>query len=126
MISFSLLFYSAVIAVVVAVPLAILSAVKRNRWQDHLMRLGSMITFAMPSFWLGLLLALFFSIRLGWLPVAGYDKTNLLTILRSLTLPAATINRPSANFLSPHASALSKNSSTLSRKASNGTSPAMS
>ena len=96
-ISFSLLFYSGVIAGILAVPLAILSAVKRNRWQDHVMRLGSMITFAMPSFWLGLLLALFFAIRLGWLPVAGYDKENILTILRSLTLPAITIGM----FLAP-------------------------
>ena len=96
-ISFFMLLYSVVLALISAVPLAILSAVRRNRWQDHVTRIGTMVTFAMPSFWLGLLFSLFFSLRLGWFPVAGYDNSNPLTIMRSLTLPAVTI----ALFLAP-------------------------
>jgi peptide/nickel transport system permease protein len=85
-----LLLYSVVISIVVAVPLAIVSALRRNRAADHLIRLFSMVTFAMPSFLLGLLLILFFSLKLGWLPTAGYGE-GFTEHLRSLTLPAITV-----------------------------------
>ena len=45
-----LLLYSVVISILVAVPLAIASALRRNRATDHAIRLFSMVTFAMPSF----------------------------------------------------------------------------
>jgi peptide/nickel transport system permease protein len=85
-----LLLYSVVISIVVAVPLAIISALRRNRAADHLIRLFSMVTFAMPSFLLGLLLILFFSLKLGWLPTAGYGD-GFADHLKSLTLPAITV-----------------------------------
>ena len=85
-----LLLYSVAISIVVAVPLAIASALRRNRATDHLIRLFSMVTFAMPSFLLGLLLILFFSLKLGWLPTAGYGD-GFAGHLRSLTLPAITV-----------------------------------
>jgi len=85
-----LLLYSVVISIIVAVPLAIASALHRNRVTDHLIRVFSMVTFAMPSFLLGLLLILFFSLKLGWLPTAGYGE-DFLGHLRGLTLPAITV-----------------------------------
>jgi peptide/nickel transport system permease protein len=85
-----LLVYSVTIAVLVAVPLAVISALRRNRAADHVIRLLSTITFAMPSFLLGLLLILFFSLKLGWLPTAGYGE-GFIGHLRSLTLPAITV-----------------------------------
>jgi peptide/nickel transport system permease protein len=85
-----LLVYSVAISIVVAVPLAIVSALRRNRAADHAIRLFSTITFAMPSFLLGLLLILFFSLKLGWLPTAGYGD-GFAGHLRSLTLPAITV-----------------------------------
>jgi peptide/nickel transport system permease protein len=85
-----LLLYSVAISIAVAVPLAIASALRRNRATDHLIRLFSMVTFAMPSFLLGLLLILFFSLKLGWLPTAGYGE-GFVGHLRSLTLPAITV-----------------------------------
>lgn len=81
---------SVVVSLVIAVPLGILSAVRRNRLADHVIRLVSMTTFAMPSFWLGLMLALLVSLKLGWLPVSGYGD-GLVGVLRSLTLPALTL-----------------------------------
>src|SRR4051812_11978379 len=89
-VTFFLLLYSVVISILIAVPLAIASALKRNRATDHLIRLFSMVTFAMPSFLLGLLLILFFSLKLGWLPTAGYGD-GFVGHLRSLTLPAITV-----------------------------------
>ncbi len=85
-----LLLYSVVISIIVAVPLAIASALHRNRASDHLIRLFSMVTFAMPSFLLGLLLILFFSLKLGWLPTAGYGE-DFVDHVRGLTLPAITV-----------------------------------
>ena len=85
-----LLIYSVVISIVIAVPLAVLSALRRNRPADHVIRLFSTVTFAMPSFLLGLLLILFFSLKLGWLPTAGYGD-GFVGHLRSLTLPAITV-----------------------------------
>jgi peptide/nickel transport system permease protein len=85
-----LLLYSVVISILVAVPLAIASALRRNRATDHGIRLFSMVTFAMPSFLLGLLLILIFSLKLGWLPTAGYGD-GFLGHLQSLTLPAITV-----------------------------------
>lgn len=85
-----LLIYAVAISILVAVPLAILSALRRNRPADHFIRLFSTVTFAMPSFLLGLLLILIFSLQLGWLPTAGYGE-GFVGHLKSLTLPAITV-----------------------------------
>ena len=90
-ISLALLGYSVAIALFVSLPIAVVSALKRNRWPDHVLRLVSMITFAMPSFWLGLLLALWFGLHLGWFPVGGYKDVHIFSVIHTLTLPAATI-----------------------------------
>jgi peptide/nickel transport system permease protein len=89
-VTFFLLIYSVVIAILIAVPLAFASALRRNRAADHIIRLFSTVTFAMPSFLLGLLLILLFSLKLGWLPTAGYGD-GFIGHLRSLTLPALTV-----------------------------------
>jgi peptide/nickel transport system permease protein len=82
--------YSLLVALLIAVPLAILSAKRRDRWPDHLVRLFTTTTFAMPSFWLGLLLVLIFGLELGLLPTSGYGDTTLEHV-QSLTLPAITV-----------------------------------
>lgn len=85
-----LLIYAVLIAVIVAVPLAVLSALRRNRPRDHLIRVFSMVTFAMPSFLLGLLLILAFSLNTHTFPTSGYGE-GLTGHVRALTLPAITI-----------------------------------
>jgi peptide/nickel transport system permease protein len=91
-----LLTYSALIAVALALPLALVAASRRDRPIDHAIRIGGMIGFAMPPFWMGLLLMLFFGLTLGLLPIAGYGK-GFLGHLVHLTLPSLTI----ALFLAP-------------------------
>jgi peptide/nickel transport system permease protein len=88
--SLFLIVYSLVVALLIAVPLAFISARRRDGWPDHLVRLFTTTTFAMPSFWLGLLLSLIFAVRLGLLPTSGYGDTAL-EHLKSLTLPAITV-----------------------------------
>ena len=88
--SIFLLGYGSVIGMLVSLPLGIASARWRNRLPDHLIRLVSLIAFAMPSFWLALILVRVFSLGLGWLPVSGYGQ-GFVGHIESLTLPAVTI-----------------------------------
>jgi peptide/nickel transport system permease protein len=59
------------IAIVVGVPLGIISAVRADRLADHASRLISLLGVSMPAFWLAILMQLFFALRLDWLPVSG-------------------------------------------------------
>jgi len=88
--SIFLLVYGTLIGIVIAVPLGIVSALKRNRLPDHAIRLLTLIAFAMPSFWLGLILIRKFSLDLGLFPVSGYGQ-GFFGHVHSLTLPSLTI-----------------------------------
>jgi peptide/nickel transport system permease protein len=76
------------VAFLLAFPLGIAAAAKRDTWIDRLALLFSLFGLAMPNFWLGPLLMIFFSIELGWLPVSGRGGIDHL-ILPSLTLGMA-------------------------------------
>jgi peptide/nickel transport system permease protein len=88
--SLFLLAYGTLIGVLLALPLGIISALRRNRAPDHGIRLLTLVAFAMPAFWLGLILIRKFSLDLGWFPVSGYGS-GFVGHVRSLTLPALTI-----------------------------------
>jgi peptide/nickel transport system permease protein len=85
-----LIVYSAVIALIVAIPLGIVAAVRRNTWIDQAIRTISLITLAMPAFWLGVLFILYFGLYRGWFPVGGYGET-FPEHLHYLFLPSLTI-----------------------------------
>jgi peptide/nickel transport system permease protein len=59
------------IAVLIGIPLGVLSALKRNSILDHLLRILTVAGLAMASFWLALILQLVFSMSLNWLPLQG-------------------------------------------------------
>lgn len=59
------------IALVVAIPLGILAAVREGSWVDRGVMLVALVGQAMPSFWLGLLLMIVLGLRLQWLPISG-------------------------------------------------------
>jgi len=85
-----LIIYGLLVAVVIGVPLAIVAAVRPNGVSDNGVRLVATLSFAMPLFWLGLILALVFGLQLGWFPVSGYEP-GVGGVLRTLTLPAITL-----------------------------------
>ncbi len=60
----------------VALPLGVLSAVYHNTLFDRLTTVFVFIGFAIPSFWLALLLMIYFGIHLGWLPISGLKSIN--------------------------------------------------
>ena len=76
---------STLLAAALALPLGILSAVKRNSLIDHGARAAAMWGVSMPNFWLGLVLILVFGVMLGWLPTYGYGTFSHL-IMPTLTL----------------------------------------
>jgi peptide/nickel transport system permease protein len=91
-----LIIYSVVLALALTIPLAVLSALRRNRLFDQVVRLVGMGVFAMPSFWLGIMLALLLGLELHLLPVSGY-QSDPVGVLHTLLLPALTV----ALFLAP-------------------------
>ncbi len=84
---------SMIVAIIIAVPLGIISAVYRNSVWDTLSSILSVVGIAMPSFWLGMLLIILFSLTLGWLPASGYTPffEDPLKSLRYMILPAFSI-----------------------------------
>jgi peptide/nickel transport system permease protein len=86
---------SFVLAAILAVGIGILSAVKQHTPIDYLITGASFVGIAMPVFWFALILQLLFSVRLGWLPVAGTETvgaTSLWDHLQHLILPAAVLS----------------------------------
>ncbi len=62
---------SLLISLLVALPIGVLSAVRQNSMLDRLSMAGAFLGISMPGFWLGIILILFFAVRLQWLPVQG-------------------------------------------------------
>lgn len=75
---------SVAFAILIGLPLGILSAVKQYSWVDNLSTVVGLGFISVPPFWLGLLLIIFFSLKLGWLPPFGSDS------LKHFILPAIT------------------------------------
>jgi len=76
------------VAIIIALPLGSLAALKKNTFWDSGAMLFSLIGVSMPNFWLGPVLIIIFSLQLGWLPVSGRDGVDSL-ILPALTLGTA-------------------------------------
>jgi peptide/nickel transport system permease protein len=81
------------IAVAIALPLGILSGTRPYSWLDNACTVFSLFGVAIPSFWLGLMLILLFSVSLGWLPPTGWvpPDEDLGESLRYLVMPAVTL-----------------------------------
>ena len=73
------------LALLVGIPLGVLSAVKRGSALDQLGRVIAMVGQAAPSFWLGIMFMFFFAVKLGWVPPSGSDGWNAI-ILPMVTL----------------------------------------
>ena len=73
------------LALCLAIPAGIVSAVKRNTVIDYISTVVALLGQAMPTFWLGIMLILVFSVRLNWLPSSGRGD------LQHLILPAVTL-----------------------------------
>ncbi len=92
---------SSVLALVIGVPMGVFTGIRRDSWVSRLFMVFSLAGVSLPTFLLGILLILIFSVTLGWLPSfgrgtviqVGWWSTGFLTVsgLRSLILPAITL-----------------------------------
>jgi peptide/nickel transport system permease protein len=64
--------YSLLVALVIAIPSGVLSALHRNSLTDYVVNAISLSGLSIPNFWFGIMLILLFSVRLGWLPASGH------------------------------------------------------
>jgi len=90
--TFLLAFSSLLISVMVGVPLGIISALKRGKWQDNTIRVSTVLVNTVPEWWIGLLLLIFLGGYLRIVPLGGmYDigDGSLLDRLHHLILPAS-------------------------------------
>ena len=69
----SLVTLALVLAIAIGIPAGLLSAAFRNSWIDHAARLLTLVSLSLPSFWLGLMLIILFSLWLDLLPIVGYE-----------------------------------------------------
>jgi peptide/nickel transport system permease protein len=85
---------SMLVALLLAAPLGVLSAVRRGRADGTAISVVSQALAAVPAVWAGMMLVVVFAVLLGWLPAQGFPRTGWATpdlALRSLILPAVTI-----------------------------------
>ena len=82
------------LALVVAIPIGVVSAVRRNGWFDRIATVIAFMGVSIPNFWLGIMMIILFSVTLGWLPSGGTGATDggdALTRLRHLIMPAVVL-----------------------------------
>src|SRR6478609_1497148 len=76
-----------VIAIVLGIPLGLVAGLKPDAWYSKTIMAGSILGFSLPTFWVGLMLIMIFSVFLGWLPSTGRGHTTLL-----LGVPVSFLN----------------------------------
>jgi ABC-type dipeptide/oligopeptide/nickel transport system permease component len=83
----SLLLAAAAMAfsLIIGIPTGIIAAVRVNQWWDSVGKIFALLGLSMPSFWVGLVMILFFSVYLGWLPSSG-SGTLLHLVMPSIAL----------------------------------------
>jgi peptide/nickel transport system permease protein len=82
------------LALVIAIPIGVISAVRRNGWFDRIATVVAFMGVSIPNFWLGIMMIILFSVTLGWLPSGGTGASgggDLLTRLKHLIMPAIVL-----------------------------------
>ncbi len=90
-----------VFSVVIAIPLGVAAAARRNSALDYIIGMFSQASIALPGFWIALLLIILFSTTLGWMPSGGFPgwQEGVLPALQALLLPAIALAMPQAGVL---------------------------
>jgi len=89
-VSLGIVVFAVLLAVCIAVPLALVAALRKDGWADHVVRILPTVGMGMPLFWIGLLLIIVFAVQLRWFPVGGVGS-GPGEPLRSLFLPSLAV-----------------------------------
>lgn len=81
-----------ILAIMVSIPVGVLSAMYRNSLIDNVARGFAMIGQAAPNFWVGIMLILIFGVTLGWLPPSGRGGDGFFESLRYIIMPVFTLS----------------------------------
>jgi len=76
----ALMIPSYLLTLLICIPIGVISAVKKDSWFDNLFTIFSFAGMAIPTFWLGLMLMLIFSVKLHWFPAVGNIVLPLITM----------------------------------------------
>ena len=100
-ISLPLALMAITLSTILAIPLGVLAAARRNRSADVLVGIFAQLGVAVPNFWFAILLILLFSVSLGWLPAGGFAgwDAGVWPALKSLILPTIALALPQAAIL---------------------------
>ncbi|MEK9198412.1 nickel ABC transporter permease [Ureibacillus sp. 179-F W5.1 NHS] len=81
---------SIILAILIGIPIGVISAVKQNTWMDHFLKIFSVSGLSIPNFWLGLVLLTVLSLALNWIPPLGFQSfaENPLVNFQQMILPA--------------------------------------
>ena len=95
---------SMLVAIVIGLPVGILAALRRGTWLDYGASVFGLAGLSIPSFWLGIMLILGFSVHLGWLPAGGYvsPAQDLWGNLKTMVMPAFVLGTGTAAILMRH------------------------
>ncbi|WP_119275015.1 ABC transporter permease [Taklimakanibacter deserti] len=91
-------------AFLIGIPMGILAAVKKNTALDYLASFVALSGLSIPNFWLGIMLILLVSVKLGWLPASGYEPffADPLRSLETMVMPAFVLGNALAATLMRH------------------------
>lgn len=89
------------VALAIAIPAGIISAVKRYQIEDYIATFVSFFGISVPAFWIGIILILLVGVRLEWLPTFGYTPIDegIVPWLQSIILPAIAVGLPYGGIL---------------------------
>ena len=95
---------SLIIALVIGIPMGVLSAVKKGTWLDYVASAVSLSGLSIPNFWLGIILILFVSVNLRWLPASGFVSVFVdpVEAFRTTIMPAFVLGSGLAATLMRH------------------------
>ncbi|KPF44617.1 ABC transporter permease [Rhizobium sp. AAP43] len=95
---------SMIFAFVIGVPMGILAAVKKNTVIDYIANIVALSGLSIPNFWLGIMLILLVSVKLGWLPASGYESIFIDPVrsIETMIMPAFVLGTALAATLMRH------------------------
>ncbi|MEO1313378.1 MAG: ABC transporter permease [Pseudomonadota bacterium] len=93
-----------IIAMVIGIPAGVISAYKKGTWVDWVANLFALSGLSVPNFWLGIMLILLVSVKLGWLPASGYLplSEDPVQSIKTMLMPAFVLGTAIAATLMRH------------------------